>query len=635
MLSTYLKSRRLLLVLDNCEHLVDACASLTEALLHGAPELRILASSREPLNVAGEQTYALPPLSLTAGGDAGRTTALCDAVQLFVERARLQQPTFALTERLMPAVTQLCARLDGIPLALELAAARVRVLPVEMIAERLNDRFRLLTGGSRTALPRQQTLRAMIDWSYDLLSDAEKTLFWRLSVFTGGWTLDAAEEVGASRDIAAGNVLDLLTGLVHKSLVVPDEGGDRYHMLETIRHYGRDRLQESGEAAAVGSRHRDYFLALAEEAEPGLEGGEEQPGWLVRLEREHDNLRAALAWSLDQPERTEAELRLCGALYRFWLHRGHGGEGRDWCTASLARAAGSAPTPARVKALHASGTLTWRLGDVTAARTLLEEALEISRVLGDRTQEARIVSNLGGVAVHQNDVTAAQAYLVQAVAIHRDQRNRTLEARCLNNLSALAISEGDFAGAEAALERSLALSRIACNRMEEANAMGQLGFLAQRRGDHAAAQALHGQALAIAREFGVREFELEEVRQLGAVAMALGDLKVTRALLHQALSGSRELGNQYEIAECLDVVALLAMKMTLYERAANLSGAADALREAIATPRTYAERENYDAVVEKCRGALGEAANAAALATGRGLRRDQVVDESLAWLDAH
>jgi tetratricopeptide (TPR) repeat protein len=237
--------------------------------------------------------------------------------------------------------------------------------------------------------------------------------------------------------------------------------------------------------------------------------------------------------------------------------------------------------------------------------------------------------------VHQNDVTAAQTYLEQAVAIHRDQGNRTLEARCLNNLSALAISEGDFAGAEAALERSLALSRIVCNRMEEANAMGQLGFLAQRRSDYTAAQALHGQALAIAREFGVREFELEEVRQLGAVAMALGDFKLARALLHEALSGSRELGNQYEIGECLDIVALLAVEMTLYERAANLSGAADALREAIVTPRTYAERENYDAVVGKCRGALGEAANAAAFAAGRGLRRDQVVDESLVWLDAH
>ncbi|HEV2976072.1 MAG TPA: adenylate/guanylate cyclase domain-containing protein [Casimicrobiaceae bacterium] len=276
-LCAHLKSRRLLLLPDNCEHLIDACAKITEALLHAAPTIRILATSREPLKVAGEQIYALPPLSLAAAAEDGRVATPSDAVQLFVERARLQQPNFDLVDRLLPTVTQLCARLDGIPLALELAAARVGVLSVEKINERLDDRFRLLTDGSRTALPRQQTLRAMIDWSYGLLSDAEKTLFSRLAVFAGGWTLDAAEEIGTSSDIAPGDVLDSHTGLVHKSLVIRDESDDRYHMLETIRQYGRDRLRESGEEAVIGRRHRDYFLALAEEAEPSLEGGQEQP----------------------------------------------------------------------------------------------------------------------------------------------------------------------------------------------------------------------------------------------------------------------------------------------------------------------------------------------------------------------
>ena len=634
-LCAHLKSRRLLLVIDNCEHLVDACARLADALLRAAPGIRILATSREPLQIAGEQTFALPPLSLAAAGVGERAAAISDAVQLFVERARLQQSNFTLTESLMPMVTQLCARLDGIPLALELAAARIGVLPVEKINERLDNRFRLLTGGSRTVLPRQQTLRAMIDWSYDLLGDAEKKLFARLSSFKGGWTLDAAEAIGTDDEIPPGDVLDLLTGLVHKSLVVPAESGDRYHMLETIRQYGRDRLLESGEDAMVGRRHRDYFLVLAEEAEPSLEGGREQPRWLVRLEQEHDNLRAALAESLSEPERTEADLRLCGALYRFWAHRGHAGEGRDWCAAALVRAANGAPTVARAKALHAMGVLTWKLGNVTAARASLDEALVISRALGDRAKEARTLSSLGGVAVHQTDVAAAQAYLEQAVAIHRELGNRTLEARCLNNLSALAITAGNFDAADTALARSLELSRMLGSRIEEANAISHLGFLAQHRGDHAAAQTLHEQALAIAREFGVREFELEEVRQLGAVAIARGDLDTARTLLQQTLAGSRELGNQYEIAECLDIVAVLAVAAMAYERAARLAGAADALRDAIVTPRAFVERGKYEAVVAQCRDALGEAANAAAIATGRAMSSDHACDEALAWLRAH
>ena len=252
-LCAHCASRRLLLVLDNCEHLVDACASLVDALLRAAPDVRVLASSREALNVAGEQTYPLPPLSLPDPQSSAADAERSDAGRLFVERARLRQPAFALSERNVKAVAQICARLDGIPLALELAAARVGVLTVEAIAERLHDRFRLLTGGARAALPRQQTLRALIDWSYDLLGEAEKTLFARLSVFAGGFRLPAAEDVCADRDLAPAAVLDLLTGLANKSLVVPDGNGTRYRMLETIRDYARDRLQERGESVAVRS----------------------------------------------------------------------------------------------------------------------------------------------------------------------------------------------------------------------------------------------------------------------------------------------------------------------------------------------------------------------------------------------
>jgi len=632
-LCAHVASRRLLLVLDNCEHLVEPCANLVTALLRTAPDVRVLASSREALNVSGEQTYPLPPLALPDPGSSAVDAARSDAGQLFIERARLRQPTFALSERNVKVVAQICARLDGIPLALELAAARVGVLTVETIAERLHDRFRLLTGGSRTALPRQQTLRALIDWSYDLLGAAEKTLFARLSVFAGGWSLPAAEAVCTDDDLAPEDVLDLLTGLANKSLVVPDGNGARYRMLETIRDYARDRLQERGESVAVRVRHCNYFVKFAEDAEPHLEGGADQPAWLERLDVEHDDLRAALGWSLEEPEGAEGDLRLTGALYRFWAHRGHAQEGLQWCEAALTRAAGRPCTLARLKALHASGTLAWRLGDITGARTLLEQALAMSRELGDRSREGRVLNNLGGVAIHQADEAAAQAFMEQAVVIHRATGNSALEARVLNNVAALAISRGRFAESEAPLERALALSRELHNAMEEATARSHLGYLAMRRGEFARAQVLHEQALATARAFGVREFELEEMRQLGETILAQGDVTAARMHFRDALVASRDIGNQHEIALCLEALTMLMVEAKEHEIAARLCGAADTLRTAIATPRAYSEQEMYDGTIAHCRQALGEDATLVAVIAGRASSSDNAIALAMAWID--
>ncbi|MFO1311553.1 MAG: tetratricopeptide repeat protein [Burkholderiales bacterium] len=625
--------RRLLLVLDNCEHLVDACASLADALLRAAPQARLLASSREALNVAGEQSYPLPTLALPDPESSVADTARSDAGRLFVERARLRQPAFALSERNVKVVAQICARLDGIPLAIELAAARVGSLTVETIAERLHDRFRLLTGGSRTALPRQQTLRALIDWSYDLLGAAEKTLFARLSVFAGGWTLPAAEEICADSDFPPEDVIDTLTSLAGKSLVAVDGNGERYRMLETIRDYARNRLEERGESAALRERHCEYFVSLAEEAESHLEGVEDQPAWLARLEAEHDNLRAALAWSLEAADGSEADLRLTGALYRFWAHRGHAREGLQWCEAATARSAGKPGTPAGLKAMLAWGTLAWRLGDITAARSLLERALAMSRSLGDRRREGRVLSNLGGVAIHQADEAAAQGFLEQAVVIHRETGNAALEARSLNNLAALAISRGRFAESEAPLERALALSRELRNPMEEATAMSHLGYLAMRRGELAEAKALHERALATARAFGVREFEVEEVCQLGRTALAQGDGATARAHFRGAIAASKEIGNQREIAVCLETLTALMVHEKEWAIAARLCGATDALRAAIATPRAYGEREMYDETVTQCRRALGEAGATDAIAAGRASSSDDAVSLAMEWID--
>ena len=330
-LSEYLQPRHLLLVLDNCEHLVGACAELAQALLRACPHLQILATSREPLRIGGETTWRVPSLSLP---DLLRlplveSLAEYEAVRLFTDRAEVVLPGFLVTDQNALAVAQVCHRLDGIPLAIELAATRVKVLPVHQIAARLDDRFRLLTGGSRTALPRQQTLRAVMDWSYILLSEKERTLLRRLSVFAGGWTLDAAEAVCSGNRIETVEVLDLLAQLVDRSLVAVDreDAEARYRLLDTVRQYAREKLQDSGEETEVHGRHREWFLDLAERTEPELLGPE-QGVWLARLEAEHDNLRAALTWSQQEEEGGEAGLRLAGALGRFWWMRGHLTEGR-------------------------------------------------------------------------------------------------------------------------------------------------------------------------------------------------------------------------------------------------------------------------------------------------------------------
>lgn len=343
-----LKTRRLLIVLDNCEHVLDACARLVDTLIRACPTLKVLASSREGLGIAGETVYRIPSLSLPDLKHTATPSSLSmyEAVRLFVDRAVAALPAFVVTNQNAPALASLCHRLDGIPLAIELAAARARSLSVEEINNKLDNRFRLLTGGSRTALPRQQTLRALIDWSYDLLNGQERTLLCRLSVFAGGWTLAAAEQIGAGSSATAKGIedweaLDLLTSLADKSLVLVQTQGEatRYHLLETVRQYARDRLTESGESLTVRARHSDCFLTLAEEVRSKLRGSE-QGQWLDVLEEEHDNLRQALTWYGEDLEDAEAEekgLRLGVALQRFWGVRGHLSEGRERLGALLAQ----------------------------------------------------------------------------------------------------------------------------------------------------------------------------------------------------------------------------------------------------------------------------------------------------------
>jgi predicted ATPase/class 3 adenylate cyclase len=481
----HLADRHLLMVLDNCEHLLDACAMLADSLVRRCPLLTILASSREALGIAGEQTYRVPSLSLPDPKEMHTPGSIVpfEALQLFVDRCLNVRADFQVTNENAATLVSICHRLDGIPLAIELAAARMRSLSLEEINRRLDHRFRLLTGGSRTALPRPQTLRSLIDWSYDLVQDPEKLLLQRLSVFAGGWTLDAAERICAGDHIEDGEVLDLLTSLIDKSLVSIEQSDTRlrYKLLETVRQYARERLVESGGAEAIRECHRDYFLALAEKADKKLLGVE-QADWLRRLEEEHDNLRSALEWSHGEA-RAQEDLRLCGALHRFWHTRGFLVEGRQWCARILAKGAPAEPTLEYAKALNAAGSLAWHQTDFVAARPLLEQSLALSRVLDDRWGLARTLNNLGCLAIEQGDYPAAQTLFQESLALWRELGDRRSAAGLLGNLAMVAHECGDLVAARDLSQESLALSREVQDQGRVADALNTLGNIACDQGD--------------------------------------------------------------------------------------------------------------------------------------------------------
>ena len=471
-----LKPRNLLLLLDNCEHVLDAAAVVVDTIQKHCPDVRILASSRESLGIAGEQTYRVPSLSLPPASARATPQVISqyEAVSLFVERALSVQSTFAVTNGNAPALANLCVRLDGIPLALELAAVRVRSLSIEEIDGRLDDRFHLLTRGSRTALPRHQTLRALVDWSYDLLTDQEKVLLSRLSVFAGGWTLAAAEYICAGDPIDEADVFDLLTSLVDKSLIAAErqEQQTRHRLLETVRQYALDRLAENGGSAAVRQRHQAFFVTLAEEAELQMRGPD-QALWLDRLEKEHDNLRAALSWRAD-----ESSLRIAGALWRFWAMRGYFSEGRAWMTSVLAGADAQARTAARAKALNGAGSLAYRQGDYVRANELFEESLSLCRELGDKPGIATALYNMGSVACEQGDYTAARNLIEESLALRRAAGDKWGIATSLINLGHVACEQGEHVVARALHQESLAIQRELGDTWGIASSLINLGRLA-------------------------------------------------------------------------------------------------------------------------------------------------------------
>jgi predicted ATPase/transcriptional regulator with XRE-family HTH domain/Tfp pilus assembly protein PilF len=633
-LTSYLKGKGFLLVLDNCEHLVAACAALADTLLRGHPQVLILATSREGLGVAGESLYRVPSLSVPSPRHLPSVELVpaYEAARLFVARAQARGTGFTLTTQNAPAVVQICARLDGIPLAIELAAARVGALPVEVIATRLDDAFRLLTGGPRTALPRQQTLRAALDWSHDLLSLPEQVLLRRLAVFADGWPLEAAEQViGAGEVVPREDVLDLLGTLANKSLVLLEEasGHPRYRLLETVRQYAAERLDGAGEAVQVRDQHLAWCVGLAEQAEPALVGAEQEV-WLGRLEQEHDNLRAALAWAGER-RAGELGLRLAGALWRFWSIRGYLREGRQWLELALAAEGAEAPL-ARARALNGAGNLATSQGAYARAAALHAEALALRRDLGDQQDIAGSLNNLGNVAYQQGDYAQAATLFAESLALRRELGDRQGIARLLNNLGGVAYKQGNFAQAIALQEDALALERALGDTYSVAALLNNLGEVVCLQGDYARAATLFAESLALKRELDDREGVVYSLHSLATVVYLQGDYERSCTLLREAILLSQEIEARGLLPDALEILAWVIGAQGQLDRAARLGGAAEIQRDVLGVPLPPEQRADHERAVRDMRATLDEAAFAVAWAAGRALSLDQAV--SIALSDA-
>src|ERR687897_167523 len=561
----YLDEKKLLVVLDNCEHLIEACAQVVNIVLRSAPEVRVLATSRERLGVGGEVLWPVPPLGLPKPDEVSpERLAQCDAVRLFVDRATAVKPTFVLDADAAPAVHEICRRLDGIPLALELTAARVRVLPPGEIAARLQDRFSLLVSGSRGAMERHETLRAAVDWSYELLSEPERELFGRLSVFAGGFALEAAEEVCGDGEAEKKDVLGLLSRLVDQSLVIPDDGGKaRFRMLETMRVYARERLEESGRADALQRRHATYFLELAERAEPQLRGPEQEV-WLHPLETDYDNFSAAIDWALRHDP--EMAVRLSGALAWFWNLGGHRSEARRRLDEVLA--AGQNATPAsRARALAWAAFLGFAEGAQDRAAAQAEEAHELSKEVDHLWWVAMSEGILGMARALQGDINGGGELLEQARAGFGrmgDDWGAALTTCVLGYLSTFA---GQHERAAALVKEGLDGFRAVRDRWGQTIALELLGWLARRRGAYEDAVTLREEALGVARDLGLRDEVPFLLVELGNLRALLEDFEAAAILHNEALVLARELGARDIVAHARDGLGLAARRQGLYERA--------------------------------------------------------------------
>lgn len=591
----FARDRTLLIILDNCEHLVHACADVAKRLLQAGPKVKILATSRDALQIAGETVFQLAPLAAPDPREQAAAEALAqsDAARLFVDRATAAQPAFRLTADNARIVAAICHQLDGIPLALELAAARTRALSVEAIAARLNERFKLLATGDRTVLPRQRTLRALIDWSYDLLAPPERTLFQRLSVFAGGWTLEAAEAVGAGGEIEAADVLDLLARLVEKSLVIADIDGDRYRMLETVRQYARGKLEEAGGVDAARDRHLAFYVRLAEAARAELVGPE-QGAWLKRLDRELDNLLAAHSWCDRAVGGAPLGLQLVFSIKFYLLSRGLLALGERLASEALARSHEQVSASWRCRGLAVAGQFLFYRGRYREARQYLTESLALARELGDQSRIASALQPLGMACLGDGDLSSAGEYLEEAVKLAGQQGDQLSLAAAVNALAQLYRMEGRLDEAEPLCERVLSIAR-------------ELGDQ-----DSIAIALLNKAMLAISR--GVRD---------GVARTLLDVLEIAAAI------GSRPVGQSL-----LEVTSALACLTGDSRSAARFFGAAEAQTEKTGLRRDPADEAFLSPLIVRSRAALGDVAYLDAERAGRSLSYEEAIDQARDWLSS-
>lgn len=627
----YLRAKTLLLVLDNCEHLIETCAQLADELLRACPYLKIIASSREALGVAGETSYRVPSLALPGAGEETPEKLLqSEAARLFIERAQAAKPGFTLTGSNAPAIAAICRRLDGIPLALELAAARVRVLSPEQIAERLDNRFSLLVGGSRAALPRQQTLRALIDWSYDLLPEDECRLLRHLSVFAGGWTLEAAETVGQNLD-----VLGLLAQLANKSLVNVDEDDEtRYHLLETIRQYALEKLLASGEASQARSRHMDYYLQLTEAAEPKLHG-QEMIAALEQLELEQDNLRGALEWALEH--NPLVALRLVGVLYTFWGRSTSMAEGVSWMETALARAEVAFPTvsemessylDARAKALQGEATLIFTLGDNTKALPVVEASISLSRQINANRTLANALAVGSTISIFLGDLITARAWLDESISLSRQHNNAFSLGLTLGPKLWLAVLDGQPVQPDL-LEESLRAAHASGNAWTIAMATHNAARLAAAGGMTDEAMARFEEAGVLFDQMGNQSMHNVNRSEMAHFLRNQGRYPEALSVYRETILFWQEIGHLAAVAHELECIAYVAVVYEEGKRAAKLLGAAEALRESTGSSLTPLERPEYERIVSQLRSQVDMAALKAAWHQGRALTMEEAIRYAL------
>ena len=628
-LKEYLHERETLLLLDNFEQVMEA-TPLLEGVLAAAPRLKVLVTSRATLRLYGEHEFPVPSLELpdTRHLPEPEDLAQYEAVRLFIARAQAVKLDFAVTNENAPAVAEICTRLDGLPLAIELAAARIRLLPPQAMLARLGSRLKLLSGGARNLPERQRTLRGAIEWSHSLLSPEEQTLFARLSVFAGGCTLEAIEAVcDAEGDLPVNYSLEGVSSLLAKSLLrqVEDPACDpRFVMLETIHEYASEKLEESGETEEIKHAHAEYYLALAEEAEPELRGPD-QLEWFESLEAEHDNLRAALSWSLDIRD-TELGLRLAGALGEFWYARGHHREGKGWLEGALAKDGGRTLAATRAKALEAVGWLANERGDIEKAEAAAEEGLTLSSQAGNEsTRKTSFLRMLGATARIRGDHERANELYEESLALSLEAEERWGIAHSLINLGSTALIRGDHERAKELYEEGLILSRELGGAQPLADFLISMGYTLLLEGDHERATALNEEAAALLREQRHRGDLQYAVDNLGWAALVRGDHQRAEQLFEESLRLCWELGDKTIAAESLEGLACVAEAGGETKRATRLFGVAEALREAVGYHQTPGERALREPYLATTRSRMDEAA----WAEGRVMTLEEAISYAL------